>query len=213
MTPNRRHPVRPARRAFTLVEAILAIVIVSVMAVAILYTFGSGAKGRSVQTAAAVADGLAARLLSEIIQTRYSNPDGPNTFGPETAEINGTRSAFDDVDDYHGWTESPPKKKDGSTLPGLTGWQRSVTVENVDPATLAPAGATDTGLKRITVTVTDPQGRTTPMTALRSSAGTYDQPAPASPTTYVAWVGVTLQIGSDSSARILSGTYTPSLVP
>ena len=86
-------------------------------------------------------------------------------------------------------------------------------VEYVDPATMVAGGSTDTGLKRITVTVTDPGGRTASVWALRGSAGTYDQPPPTSSTTYVAWVGLTLQIGSDASGKIVSGTATPGLVP
>ena len=204
-------PRQPARRGFTLVEAAISIAIVGGLVVASLYALGGAARGRSVQTAAAVGDGLAACLLSEILQCKYVDSTSP-TFGPETGETNGTRSAFEDVDDYNGWTETPPQNKDGTTLTGYTGWTRSVVVAWVAPATLA-VSATDTGLKKITVTVTDPRGRQTTVSALRGSSGTYDQSNPQTSTTYVAWVGIGLQVGPNASARITSGTNLPGQVP
>lgn len=212
MTERSRQSGRPRRRGgFTLVEAAISIVIVATMIVASLYAFGGEARGRSVQTAAAVADGLAAGLLSEILQCKYVDPASP-VFGPETGETNGTRSAFDDVDDYNAWAETVIQNKDGSTLAGYTGWQRSVVVTYLNPADLTVAG-TDTGLKKITVTVTDPRGRQTSVSALRSGSGTYDGADPQTSTTYVAWVGVSLQVGPNSAARITSGTNLPGLVP
>ena len=203
---------RHARRGgFTLVEAAVSVAVMGGLVVASLYALGGEARGRSVQTAGSVADGLAANLLSEILQGKYVDPTSP-TFGPEAGESNGTRSAFEDVDDYNGWTECPPQNKDGTTLTGYTGWRRSVVVAYVAPATLA-VSASDTGLKKITVTVTDPQNRQTVVSALRGSSGTYDQPNPQTSTTYVAWVGISLQVGPNAAARITSGTNLPAQVP
>ncbi len=119
---------------------------------------------------------------------------------------------FDDVDDYHNWTESPPQFRDGRAIPGLAGWTRKVTVEHIDPDTMAPCGTTDRGVKRISVIVTDPRSVSTTVVALRSKAGVYDV-RPASPITCVAWVGVELQIGSDSSTRAYSGANLLNVIP
>ena len=201
------------RCGFTLIEATLSTLIVATMIVAALHTFGSAAVGRRVLQSRVVADALAARLLSEIIQIRFEEPDETLAFGPETSETGGTRDAFDDLDDYHSWSASAPQAKDGTEISALTGWSRSVVVENVDVETLAPAGATRTGLKRITVTVQDPDDKQTTATALRSDSSCYDQADPASQTTYVAWAGITLQIGFDQATRIYSGVRTLNLVP
>lgn len=203
------YPRHHGRQGFTLVEAAISIAIVGGLVVASLYALGGEARGRKLLTAGSVADGLAASLLSEILQCKYMDTASP-TFGPETGET--ARSAYNDVDDYNGWTENPPLNKDGTTLTGYTGWRRSVVVAYIDPASLAVSG-TDTGLKKITVTVTDPQSRQTVVSALRGSSGTYDQPNPTTSTTYVAWVGIGLQVGPNANARITSGTNLPAQVP
>jgi len=200
-----------AREGFTLIEAVMSTLIVSTLIVASLHMFGSLARGRQVVLAGYTGDGVARQLLSEIIQNRFEEPDETVVFGPEGSET--ARSSYDDVDDYHGWSAGPPEARDGTAIAHLTGWQRSVTVENVDTDTLASAGGTRTGLKKITVTVTDPAGRQSSITALRCDTSGYDQDEPESQTTYVAWAGVTLQVGPDPSTRMYSGTHTPNLVP
>jgi len=202
-----------ARGGFTLVEAVISTLIVSILIVAAVHMFGALARGRQVVLAGYAADGLARRLLSEIGQNRFEEPDEAVVFGPEASEIGGSRLAYDDVDDYHGWSAGPPEAKDGTAMSALAGWQRSVTVENVDADTLAPVGGTRTGLKKITVTVTDPAGRQNSIAALRGDNSGYDQDEPETQTTYVAWVGVTLQVGAEASTRIYSGTNTLNLVP
>ena len=69
------------------------------------------------------------------------------------AETAGTRAAFDDVDDYSAWTESPPQRKDGSVLSDLAEWRRDVSVDLVRPANPGLLAISDQGVKRITVSV------------------------------------------------------------
>jgi type II secretory pathway pseudopilin PulG len=137
--------------AFTIVEAVIATVIVSVMLVAALSAVGAS---RLIQHKISVSNQgrlLAESLMAEIIQQVYEDPNGAVVFGPETGEETTVRSDFDDVDDYHNWSGSPPKNKDGGAIPQSDGWQRTVTVQWVDPLdpTLVQAG--ETGAKRITV--------------------------------------------------------------
>lgn len=202
-----------ARAGFTLVEAVLSVLIVAVMIVGAMHTFGSLARGRLVMLSRCTADGLAGQMLSEIVQNRFEEPDETVTFGPEASETGGPRSVYDDVDDYDGWSATPPQARDGTDISDLTGWHRSVVVENVDVDTLASAGSTVTGLKKITVTVTDPGARPVSMTALRCQTSGYDQDEPEQPSSYLAWAGVTLQVGSTTSTRIYAGTHTLNMVP
>jgi hypothetical protein len=87
-----------------------------------------------------------------------------------------------------------------------------VTVEYVDPADVGSTVGSDQGLKRVAVTAIDPQGRSSVVTAIRSSSSTYDH-APASPETYVSWVGVTLQVGPREQARVSAGANPLNCIP
>ncbi len=118
--------------------------------------------------------------------------------GPEADEGTSNRADFDDVDDYDGWTATPPQEKNGTELAEYDGWTRSVTVEYVDP--LSPGNtaiSTDSGAKRITVTVTDPRGAKTSIVSVRTDAGTYEQEV-TSTRTYCSWIGLDLQIGESN---------------
>jgi hypothetical protein len=94
---------------------------------------------------------LAESLMSEILQQGYQEPGTSYVFGRETGESDLTRTAYDDVDDYQGWTQSPPVAKDGTALPNSANWRRTVTVEWVDPLDPQQVRGSETGAKRITV--------------------------------------------------------------
>ena len=98
---------------------------------------------------------LAQNLMAEILQQSYIDQDDTPTFGREPTELAGgsTRSNFDDVDDYDGWSSSPPRDREGTEIPGFAGWQRRVEVQWVVPINTVIVSASDTGAKRITVTV------------------------------------------------------------
>ncbi|MFB3892486.1 MAG: hypothetical protein ACE15C_10745 [Phycisphaerae bacterium] len=199
------------RGGLTLVESAISLVIVAVVVVVFLSFFGSLARGQQLISWRYPATCLASQLMAEVLANPYCEPSGADVFGPESGESNGTRANFDDVDDYDGWTETPPKLKDGAAIGGYAGWMRGVAVQYIDPGTMAITGS-DLGVKRITVTVTDPQGHSTAITALRSSSGTYDQ-KPASATTCVRWIGVELQVGPDSTSRVHTGANVLGIVP
>ncbi len=96
---------------------------------------------------------LARLLTTEIISGAYQDEGSSPVFGIESGEATGDRSAFDDVDDYHGWSDTPPQDRYGNDLPNMGDWQRDVTVELVDPDTPKDTSLGDQGLKRVTVTV------------------------------------------------------------
>ncbi|UCD48764.1 MAG: type II secretion system protein [Phycisphaerales bacterium] len=142
----------PCGRAFTIVEAVISTVIVSVMLVAALTTVGAS---RLIQQKVAMRNRgrlLAESLLAEIVQQAYDDPSDPAVFGPESGEQTGDRSDFDDVDDYHNWSQSPPEDKNGVAIPEADGWQRTVTVQWVDPLDPTQSKSGETKAKRITVT-------------------------------------------------------------
>lgn len=133
----------------------MSMLIVSVMLVAALNTVGASratARDTAERGRAAL---LAQDLMDEILEQQYEDPEfAPGSFGRNATEAStGDRSLFDDVDDYHGWSESPPEARDGTALAGFDGWERSVTVAWADPSNLNLSSGSDTRIKRITVTV------------------------------------------------------------
>jgi type II secretory pathway pseudopilin PulG len=139
-------------RAFTIVEAAVSTVIVAIMLVAALTTVG--ASKTTQHRAALLCRGrlLAEALMTEILQQSYQEPRDAVAFGLETGESATIRATYDDVDDYRGWSASPPTAKDGTVLDNSTGWRRSVTVDRANPLDPAQTAAAETGAKRITVT-------------------------------------------------------------
>jgi len=137
------------------VESALSVFLVGVLMVAALYAVGAGVRRQSNTASQVRGKKLAHDLMQEILQQCYQDPLQTPVFGPEPGETTQppTRSRFNDVDDYVGWTESPPANKSGVPYAGFSGWTRSVNVQWADPVSLAPTAATYTGLKLITITV------------------------------------------------------------
>jgi type II secretory pathway pseudopilin PulG len=203
-------PVRSIgrRRAFSLVEAVVATGIVGVMLVASMNLLGSAARSRGADNDRRTALMLAHQLMGEIQQQPYKDESLLAVlFGPEAGELPPpslppTRAGFDDVDDYHNYVDKPPQLKDGTALAGYESWKRKVKVSWVSPTTLEDS-AIDTGLERIEVRVTDPKDRETVVYALRSMYTTPDPPA--SGTTSLLWTGVELDAGGDTPRRTTAG--------
>jgi type II secretory pathway pseudopilin PulG len=150
-----RRPPRHARarEGFSLIEATISIIIVGGALVASLQAVGLAASMTRRAAEMDQASLLARDLMVEIIAQPYKDPVfDSGQIGPRPSEVDGTRALFNDVDDYHGWTASPPQSRNGAVLPNLEGWSRSVRVQWIDPTDMAPA-ASDTGIKRITVAV------------------------------------------------------------
>lgn len=146
---------RPTRRrsAFTLVESVIALVIVSVMLVAALNTVGTSRLSQYKTSSLTQGRLLAESLLAEILTQSYADPNGAAVFGLEVGESGDSRAGFDDVDDYHKWSSSPPTEKNGDKMSAWAGWRRTVTVEWVDPADPAATKSAETQAKRVTVNV------------------------------------------------------------
>jgi MSHA pilin protein MshD len=208
------HSSRPARRGFTLVEATISLVVVSVMMVAAMSVAGQSARSRTVQQEQVRGEALARQLLSEIMQEPYQQSGATTTvLGPEAGE---TRSTYNDVDDFNGWTESPPQFANGTAIPGFTGWKRAVKVEWVSVTGLLSSAfavsSTETGMKRITVAVTAPSGKVTTLVGLRSQNSPYEH-VPSVATTYTSYMGVTVQVGSDSTTASSASADLVNQVP
>jgi len=169
-TGGRRPPYGRCSRAFTIVEAVISTIIVAVMLVAALTTVGASRVTQHKTSLVSRGQLLAETLMSEILRQSYKDPEGTPVFGCEANESGAARAAFDDVDDYHGWSQGPPTAKDGTALSNATGWKWTVTVEWVDPANPTQVRTVETNAKRITVAVTYNNVPQASLVALRTSA-------------------------------------------
>ena len=158
------------RRAFSLVEVLIATIIMGLLLVTAMRTVGSSIRAEIANADGCIGLSLAQGLMSEVMAAKYAEPGETPAFGPEASETGGTRSGFDDVDDYHLWNASPPRNRDGTEIPHRAGWQRSVIVEYVDAHDLTTAVGTDQGVKRITVAVKRNDDTVAELVGIRTSA-------------------------------------------
>lgn len=155
-------------RSFTLVEATISLVIVSVMMVAALNTLGAARIGEQKMSDRARAYALAESLISEILSQPYEDMNPGADIGTELGESRDTRLEFDDIDDYHLWSSKPPQYKDGTTIPWASDYTRSVSIELTSFSQPLPDG-TSASMKLITVTVERDARVLTSLEAIRTS--------------------------------------------
>lgn len=151
--PAKSIPRSLLRRGTTLVECVTASFIVGVLLVVALSSAGGSLRMTQGIDDRGRAQRLAGNLMNEIFLDAYQEPDGSASLGMDSGENIGNRALFDDVDDYASWTATPPTDTSGNVLPGLTGWTQAVNVAWANPATLSSTGSSNTGLKKITVTI------------------------------------------------------------
>jgi len=110
--------LRLARRkrsidGFSMVESLLAVSITTIAGAALLTSIGAAVRASSDATHRAVARGLAAQMMDEIAAVRF-----PPLVANGQTMLNGstTRDQFADIDDYDGWSASPPVDRSGRPL-------------------------------------------------------------------------------------------------
>jgi MSHA pilin protein MshD len=175
-------PVREpgAAGGFTLVEVIIAMLLISIAALGITYVMGLGLRHQSDALWQSKAVALAQAYHEEIASRRYDEnaplggtpPCSPATV-PCTAagafNDGESRAEFDDVDDYDGVNDSPPVDSLGSPRLGYDSFTVEVAVAYADPALVATLGLDDpTDAKVVRVTVSNPEG-SLEFTALRGN--------------------------------------------
>ena len=142
------------RRGITLVEVSVSTLLVGLIVVSSLRCLAMSAQTGGDSVNRTLATLLAEDLIEEILEQDYSDPNDTPLFGTEAQESTSNRSDWDDVDDYDGWTSSPPQDGNGVSVQDAK-WKRLVIVQHVsaDNLNTVLADTNDAGVKRITVTV------------------------------------------------------------
>ena len=173
----RFNKIRKDARGVTLVELMLALAIILLVIAPLVKALYQGMKGsvRFGETNKAIQ--LAQELTEEIKQKKWdeTTPIGggaattPSAIGIDGGETAGNKTTYDDIDDYNGLVEHPPKDINNVEIPNSSHFTRTVTVAYVNILMANPpavnlvqiSGAT-TNYKQITVTITW-EGYTTPV--------------------------------------------------
>ena len=147
------------RRAFTLVELILIIVVAGIAIPPLALVFYEGVQKSSDTYLISTSSQLAQSLMEEIKARKWDEntpAEGGKSASYSTpgADPSETRPTYDDIDDYDGISNSPPRDALDQPLPEFSGYTRSVEVEYVDCSgvVFVAAGGTSDH-KRVTVTV------------------------------------------------------------
>ncbi len=140
------------RRGITMAETIVSTLLVGMVLVGTIQIVGPTVRSGTVMADKVVASNLA-RELSDEIATKYFKSTIDDDLDFIGTESGGSRKYYDDIDDYHGMSNTPPELSDESKLSNLVGWTRTVKVSHADLNSPGVDSGTYTGLKRVTVTV------------------------------------------------------------
>ena len=195
--PRCQCPIRTdSHRGLTLLEIVVATLITGVMLVVSLDSIGAVFQSNLANAGRLKGPGLAHELMAEIMSMAYMDPTASNTsLGTDAGESTVNRNDFDDVDDYDDLNSLGIRSKSGTLRTGYTTWRQQANVEWVEIATGLTWILGDTGLKRITVTITSPAGEVTQLVGYRYKEGVLEQ-APALDMTAVTCLEAELQIGT-----------------
>lgn len=188
-------------RGFTMVETVLCTLLVGIVVTGSLAALRNSVRTQLEMNSLIDGPMLAEQLVAEVVSQAYEDPEEPGgAIGTESGELSTQRDTWDDVDDYNGSSQQPPRSRDGTSMTQYAGWTRAVVVTWSDRINGNQWNSYDTGLKRIIVTVTAPDGTETKRIAYRSEWGVLEQP-PTVDRTVVTELSGTLRIGTGEAAE------------
>jgi MSHA pilin protein MshD len=152
-----------------MIEVAVSTVIVGLMIGTAMEMVGTARVGQVWNSDKLRALALAQAMMGEVVDSYYQDPSAAIVvFGPEAGENQAVRSTLNDVDDYNG-ISGAPTNRDGTAIPGLSNWRRTVAVAWVTLANPNQTSVAETGLKRITVDVYRGNVRLAELVAYRAS--------------------------------------------
>lgn len=143
-------------QGFTLIELIVAMVVISVALVGVMSVINYTTLHSADPVLRHQAIAIAEAYMEEISLKAFADPDGVGE--------GGNRALFDNVSDYNGLLDNGAVDQNGNAIAGLANYTVSVSVQNQN---YGPVGAQIAGLQ-IDVTVTDPAGENLILTGFRA---------------------------------------------
>lgn len=139
------------RSAFTLVEIMIATLIIGIAIASIVASNTAFTKANSAGITISQAQFLIEQIRELTATLDVIDPDtGTTTFGAEE----GSLGAYDDLDDFDGASFNPPIDIDRTQITDLSQYTQQITVENVSLADLQTVVSDhSTDMVRVTVTI------------------------------------------------------------
>lgn len=134
LPPNAPRSRSASKSGTTLVEAVIATLILAFAVSAVATALMAGTQQSYEALDASLAADLAQGVMEEIIALPYNDPDGSGAIGPDAGETD--RTLFDNMDDYHGFSEVAGAVSDaqGTAYPSL--YDRFDRTVSVQPTTV-----------------------------------------------------------------------------
>ena len=149
---------------FTLIEMLVAIIIISVGVVGILAAYNNSVKGSADALVGKQLVAIAEEMMEEILLKPFAIGGGAGAgVASDCGQAGANRSTFDDVRDYHGYQTASICDIEGQPVEGLAGYSVAVTVQ-----TMTLSGLNN--VLRVTVTAAR-GGQTMTLDGFRSNYG------------------------------------------
>jgi type II secretory pathway pseudopilin PulG len=148
----KRSTARQKRGGFTLLEALFAAMLIGLVVAALAASSSAFTMANGYGMDLSTAEFLIEEIRDMTATLPVIDPDTQTaTFGPESGE---TVATYDDVDDFHNASFSPPLDITRAAISDLAVFTQQVTVENVNATDLtAVVGQHTSDFVRITVTI------------------------------------------------------------
>lgn len=169
----------------TLIELIIAIVVIGIAAVALLQSLGVLVVANVDPMLRSQSRLLAEAMLNEVQSKAFFDSADDPTLDPANTPtsvcptpetlINNDRNGWNNLCDYQGYDSGSdgPRLRDGTLMPGLSGYRVQVAVDASSAVSLGTGLTNLAGcipqLVRIEVTVTDPGGQSLSLSGYRAS--------------------------------------------
>jgi len=149
-------------RGFILIEASISYIVLSLALVALVPMFILSLRANAASEKVAVALHLSQELLEEVRLHRWDEATpapavhiaAGGALGVDAGENAADKRTFDDVDDFNGWTESPPQDPVMRPLAAFSSYTRTVSVQYLNASFQVSGAPTD--LKQVAVCTSAP---------------------------------------------------------
>lgn len=125
------------RAGFTLIEALFAAMLLGLVIVAICASSGAFTMANGYGMDLSTAEFLVEEVREMLATVPVVEPTQTLAFGPESGETSA--ALYDDIDDFHNASFSPPVSMDRTVMNEFAGFRQRITVQNVSAVNLDQA--------------------------------------------------------------------------